>query len=198
MKTRTAVLIACLIVTVWLVAVPPIRKRISLATSKILMTPVPGNPQPMGAFPVNIAVSPDQKYAAVLEAGYGTLETQLHQSVAVLNFASGEITRFADPRLGPKAHQSFFLGLAWSSDSKHIYAPVGSITDPTGSKGKDPKKKDDVYEHVGNGVIVYAFDAGKITPERFIKIPPQPLAPGKKRGTIHKEAPAGTLVPSPI
>src|SRR3954463_11992083 len=126
MKTRTVVILSCLAVfALALLATGPVRKRISLSTSKILITTVPGNAQPMGAFPVNIQVSPDQKYAAILEAGYGTLETQLHQSVAVLDFASGEITRFADPRLGPKAHQSFFLGLAWGSDGKHIYAPVG-------------------------------------------------------------------------
>jgi DNA-binding beta-propeller fold protein YncE len=197
MKTRTVVILSCLVVLgAALLATNPIRKRISLPSSKTLITPVPGNPQPMGAFPVNIAVSPDQKYAAILEAGYGTVETELKQSVAVLDFTSGEITRFADPRLGPKAKQSFFLGLAWSSDGKHIYAPVGSITDPTGTK-RDEKDKNDKIEHLGNGVIVYAFDAGKITPERFIKISPQPLAPGKKRGTIHKEAPAGTLVPYP-
>jgi DNA-binding beta-propeller fold protein YncE len=197
MKTRTAVLISCLIVVVWAVAAGPIRKRISLPSSKVLIGPVIGNPQAMGAFPVNIQISPDKKYAAILEAGYGTIETELHQSVAVLDFASGQITRFADPRLGYRARQSFFLGLAWTSDGKHIYAPVGSITDPTGSKAADPKSRDNKFEHLGNGVIVYSFDAGKIAPERFIKIPPQPLAAGKKRGTIHKEAPQGTLVPYP-
>jgi DNA-binding beta-propeller fold protein YncE len=189
MKTRTVVILSGFIVLgVALLATNPIRKRISLSTSKVLITPVPGNPQPMGAFPINIALSPDRKYAAILEAGYGTAETELHQSVAVLDFASGEITRFADPRLGLRAKQSFFLGLAWSSDGKHIYAPIDSITDPAGTKNKND---------TGNGIAVYAFDGGKISPERFIKIPPQPLAPGKKRGSIHREAPAGTLVPYP-
>jgi DNA-binding beta-propeller fold protein YncE len=197
MKTRSVVIVSCLVVLgVALLATNPVRKRISLPSSKTLITPVPGNPQPMGAFPVNIALSPDQKFAAILEAGYGTVETELKQSVAVLDFASGEITRFADPRLGPKARQSFFLGIAWGSDGKHIYAPVGSITDPTGAK-RDQKDKNDRIEHLGNGVSVYAFEPGKIAPERFIKIPLQPLAKGKKRGTIHKEAPTGTLVPYP-
>ena len=47
-------------------------------------------------------------------------------------------------------------------DGKHIYAPVGSISDPIGQQGKGSEESDDVYEHVGNGVIVYAFEAGKI------------------------------------
>ncbi len=196
MKRRWVILLASLsIVGLSLLATEPVRKRISLPSSKLLIGPVPGNAQPMGAFPVNIQISPDQKYAAILEAGYGTVETQLNQSVAVLDFASGQITRYADPRLGYKAKQSFFLGLAWSSDGKHIYAPVGSITDPTGAKGSP--NASDQFAHLGNGVIVYSFDGGKIAPERFIRIPPQPLAPGKKRGTIHKDAPAGTLAPYP-
>ncbi|HET9696130.1 MAG TPA: phosphoesterase, partial [Terriglobales bacterium] len=49
----------------------------------------------------------------------------------------------------------------------------------------------------GNGIAVYSFADGKITPERFLKIPLQPLAKGKQRGSIHKEAPEGMLAPYP-
>src|SRR3954451_12538714 len=141
MRTRIAVFLVCfLALVVAIVARNPNRLLRWLPSSKQLGS-VPGNPQAMGAFPVNIVVSPDQKYAAILEAGYGTLETDLHQSIAVLNFATGEITRFLDPRLGPKSRQSFFLGIAWSSDGKHIYAPIGSITDPTGTKPLEKEEK---------------------------------------------------------
>lgn len=188
MRTRTVVVLSVIVLAVIAVlATDPVRRRIMLPTGKVLITPVPGDPKPMGAFPVNIALSPDQKYAAVLEAGYGTVETELHQSIAVLDFATGEIARFADPRLGKNARQSFFLGIAWSSDGKRIYAPLCSISDPEGKREGS----------TGNGIAVYAFDAGKIREERFIPIPPQPLAKGKKRGTIHREAPAGTLAPYP-
>lgn len=190
MKKRTGVLfsLSLLLLLGGIAVAQNAPKPIPLSTSKQLMEPVPGSPQPMGAFPVNIAVSPDQKYAAILEAGYGTPETELHQSIAVLSFASGKIMRFADPRLGLRAHQSFFLGIAWGSDGKHIYAPMVSISDPTGSKRK---------EDTGNGIAVYVFDGENIAPERFIPVPPQTLAPGKKRGTVHKEAPAGLLAPYP-
>ena len=180
-------LFALALIAVSVLAIPAVRNRIMLPTSKVLIEPVPGDPQPMNTFPVNIQVSPDQKYAAILEAGYGDLETDVHQSIAVLDFATNQITRFADPRLGKKAHQSYFIGLAWSSDGRHLYAPIGSTTDPEGKQPGD----------TGNGIAVYAFDQGKITPERWIAIPPQPLAPGKKRGTIHMNAPDGKLVPWP-
>jgi DNA-binding beta-propeller fold protein YncE len=188
MRKQTVVILSVVVlVVVAVLATGPARKRIMLPSSKMLITPVPGDPKPMGSFPVNIALSPDQKYAAILEAGYGTVETELHQSIAVFEFASGEITRFADPRLGKDARQSFFLGIAWSSDGRHIYAPMSSISDPEGKREGS----------TGNGIAVYAFEAGKIRAERFIPISPQPLAKGKKRGTIHNEAPAGTLVPYP-
>ena len=102
-------------------------------------------------------------------------------------FSTNQINRFADPRLGRGAHQSYFIGLAWSIDAHHLYAPIGSTSDPEGKKPGD----------TGNGIAVYAFDQGQITPERWIAIPPQPLAPGKKRGTIHHTAPDGKLIPWP-
>jgi hypothetical protein len=188
MKTRVLLLISVLVlIALSLIAIPPVRNRISLSTSKLLIEPVPGAPQPMNTFPVNTQISPYQKYAAILEAGYGDLETKVHQSIAVLNFATNQITRFADPRMGKGAHQSYFIGLAWSSDGRHLYAPIGSTSDPEGKKPGD----------TGNGIAVYAFDNGNITPERWIAIPPQPLAPGKKRGTIHDAAPEGKLTPWP-
>src|SRR6185369_3646888 len=198
MKPRIIVILSCLFAaTLVLLATDPVRKRILLPSSKTIITPIPGNPQPMGAFPVNIAVSPDQKYAAILEAGYGTIETELQQSIAVLDFATNRITRYADPRLPVHSHQTFFLGLAWSSDSKHIYAPMASITDPAGTKPRKENDKDDPVDHTGNGIAVYSFAEGRIAPERFLKIPLQPLAKGKQRGSIHNEAPEGMLAPYP-
>jgi len=188
MRTRLLVVLGLLVTTTaLLIAIPEVRHRIMLPSSKMLIQPIPGSPQPMNSLPVNIQISPDQRYAAILEAGYGDVETNVHQSIAILDFATNQITRFADPRLGRNAHQSYFIGLAWSTDGHHLYAPIGSTSDPEG------KKKDDT----GNGIAVYSFDQGKLAPERWIAIPPQPLAPGKKRGSIHSAAPDGKLVPWP-
>jgi hypothetical protein len=104
MRTRVVVLVL-LFLAAALIAIPPLHNRISLPSSKLLIELVPGNPQPMNTLPVNIQISPDQKYAAVLEAGFGDLATDIHQSIAVLDFATNQITRFADPRLGKDVHQ---------------------------------------------------------------------------------------------
>ncbi|HWR13561.1 MAG TPA: bifunctional YncE family protein/alkaline phosphatase family protein [Terriglobales bacterium] len=167
----------------------PLRQRILLPTSKFLLGEIPGDPVPMGAFPVNVVVSPDKKFAAILEAGFGTADTEGRQSVSLLDLKSNEVTRFTDPRLGPGSKQTLFLGLAWSSDSKYLYVPFSSLSDPDGTKHPD--------RSTGNGIAVYAIESGKLTPQRFIKIPTQPILASKERGSIHKSAPTGSLVPFP-
>ena len=88
---------------------------------------------------------------------------------AVPAVGRGKLRR-PDARLSDTAHQSYFLGLAFSSDGAHLYASMGSITDPTGAKSGN----------TGNGIAVYKFENGKVTSERFLKIAPQKIAAGKK------------------
>ena len=68
------------------------------------------------------------------ERADGTQDTLGHQSIAVLNLSTNQIADFPDARLPEDAHQSYFIGLAFSSDGKHLYASVGSLTDPTGAR----------------------------------------------------------------
>jgi DNA-binding beta-propeller fold protein YncE len=56
--------------------------------------------------------------------------------------------------------QSYFMGLAFSSHGKHLYASRSSITD--------------------SGIAVYQFADGKVMPERIIRIPAQQLAQSKE------------------
>lgn len=56
-----------------------------LATSKQLMEPVPGQPQRLNSLPMSMAVSPDGRYVATVNAGYGTFESRYMQSLAVLD-----------------------------------------------------------------------------------------------------------------
>ena len=160
---------------------------ISLPTSKILSTPAPGRLASTNSFPSTIAISPDGRYAALLNFGYGTQETLATQSIAVLDLKSNRLSDYPDDRFGDKAHQSYFLGLVFGSDGKHLYASVGSITDATGEKAGD----------TGNGIAVYSFADGRIMPERFIRIAPQALAAGKKVAVDLRKTEPGTAVPYP-
>ncbi len=162
-------------------------RRINLPTSKNLTLPVPGYLARTNSFPATIALSPDGRYAALLNQGYGTQESGARQSIAILDLSNNQLRDFPDDRLTDEAHQSYFIGLAFSSDGKHVYASMGSITDPTGEKPPN----------TGSGIAVYKFDAGQVTPERFIKIPPQRLAAGKQVAFGVRKTPAGTAIPYP-
>src|SRR5579884_1401653 len=150
-------------------AQPSDRKSINLPTSKKLATPAMGRLGFVNSFPGTMATSPDHRYAALLNFGYGTQESQAHQSITILDLEKNTLADFPDGRLGPDAHQSYFVGLAFSSDGKHLYASVGSITDPSGKRPGD----------TGNGIAVYSFNGGKIAPERFVAIAPQGIAKGR-------------------
>jgi hypothetical protein len=164
-------------------------RRINLPTSKTLTLPVPGYLARTNSFPATIALSPDGRYAALLNQGYGTQETGARQSIAILDLRNNQLHDFPDDRLSDdySTRQSYFIGLAFSTDGKHLYASMGSITDPTGEKPKS----------TGNGIAAYKFAAGQVTPERFIKIAPQPIAEGKEVAFGVRKTPAGTALPYP-
>jgi DNA-binding beta-propeller fold protein YncE len=167
-------------------SVPAQRPPIMLPTSKMLTVPSPGRIGSTNSFPETMVLSPDGRYVALLNDGYGTQETLAHQSIAILDLTSNKIAEYPDARLSDESHQSYFIGLAFSTDGKHLYASVGSLTDPTGTKAGD----------TGNGIAVYRFLAGKVTPERFIPIALQPLSTEKKLA-VGLTAPPHTAIPYP-
>ena len=183
-----ALAVLCLIYTFTVRAQTPEHDRppIPLPSSKMLTTPAPGRIGSTNSFPATMVLSPDGHYAAFLNDGYGTQETLAHQSISILNLENSEIADFPDARLGDEAHQSYFIGLGFSSDGKHLYASVGSLTDPTGERKGD----------LGNGVAVYSLQAGRVAPERFISIPLQPLSTGKKLA-VGLKAPPHMAIPYP-
>jgi len=165
----------------------PENSSISLSTSKKLTVPAPGRIGSTNSFPATIALSPDGRYATLLNDGYGTQETVATQSIAVLDLKTNQLADYPDKRFGEEAHQSYFLGLVFGADGKHLYASVGSITDATGQKAGD----------TGNGIAVYSFADGKVAPDRFIAIAPQPLAAGKRVALALQNTPAGTAISYP-
>jgi DNA-binding beta-propeller fold protein YncE len=164
-----------------------VRSPVPLPTSKMLTVPAVGRVGDTNSFPATMVLNPDGRYAALLNEGYGTQETLAHQSITILDLKTNLIAEYPDARLGDEAHQSYFLGLVFASDGKHLYASMGSITDPTAEKAGD----------TGNGIAVYKFSEGKVTPERFIPIAPQKLATGKMVSIGLRKTPAGTAIPYP-
>ncbi len=143
---------------------------INLPTSKQILPPVPGGPQRVNSLPLSMAVSPDKRYVVTVNAGYGTYESRYMQSLSVLDTKTGKVEDFPDDWTLVGAKQTLYSGLAFSVDGGHVYASLGSETDPLG----------DGATKMGSGIIVYGFRDGKITREKMLKIPMQQLAPGRK------------------
>src|ERR1700748_1598411 len=149
------------------------QQPIDLPTSKQLM-PVPGTPQRTNSLPMAIAASPDGRYLALLNAGYGTYESEYQQSIAVLDTTTGKVADFPDPRTAPGMPQTLYQGLAFSSDGTHLYASFDSLSAPVAQNEKQ----------TGNAIAVYRIDAGRVTPERLIPIPLQTLAQGRTQNHL--------------
>lgn len=162
-------------------------KEILLPTGKKLQEPVPGSPYRTNGLPVTMALSPDGKYLALLNSGYGSAESKYQQSIAILDIATNQLTDFPDSRLSVNAKQSYFVGLAWSSAGTELYASIASLTDP---EGQQPKS-------TGNGIAVYRLTPGTLSPDRFVKLPLVPIPHGRKNIYGAKYVPAGQITPYP-
>jgi DNA-binding beta-propeller fold protein YncE len=148
---------------------------------------LPGHPRKINNFPTAAAISPDGRFAVLLHSGYGAYTSERKQSLTVLNLETNELRDFPDERLGRGAAQTYFLGLAFSVDGKHLYTSMASLSDPLG------KKKGST----GNGIAVYNFNDGAVAPDRFLPLAPRTALPaGKVRRDTFKEVtyPAGLTV----
>jgi hypothetical protein len=151
---------------------------ICLPTGKSAIIPAPGFIARTNSYPATIVVSPDARYAALLNEGYGTQESGVRQSIAILNLTNNQVREFPDDRLRgdeKSTRQSYFVGLAFSGDGKHLYASMASTTE--------------------SGIAVYGFTDGMVTPERFIVIPAQSVAANKR--VTFEAATAGSVSPYP-
>jgi DNA-binding beta-propeller fold protein YncE len=167
---------------------PPAPNSIQMPNGKIFR-PVPGHPRRINNFPTAAVLSPDGRFAVFLHSGFAAYTSDQKQSLTVLNLETDALRDFPDDRLATRAKQSYFLGLAFSLDGKHIYASIASLTDPLG------KEKGGT----GNGIAVYKFEHGEVTPERFLPLAPRiTLPPGKLRRKEFNDVtyPAGLSVAS--
>jgi DNA-binding beta-propeller fold protein YncE len=185
MKTSASLLAALLVTTP--AATHAQRHAQNLSTSKQLLEPVPGVPVRLNSLPMGIAVSPDGRYLAILNAGYGTYESQYAQSIALLDAKTGKLTDFPDLRTRLKAPETFYQGIAFSADNRHLYASLDSLTAPEAGKPNQ----------TGNGIAVYAVEDGVLVAERLVPVPLQQLAAGKVQNAVGKALQAGIAIPAP-
>src|SRR5258708_36392767 len=94
------------VVVLVMVPVAALGQAIDLPTSKQIVRPVPGSPQWLNSLPMSMAVSPDARYVVTVNAGYGTVESNYMQSLAVLDTQTGTVTDFPEAYTAPRLKQT--------------------------------------------------------------------------------------------
>src|ERR1700733_2367511 len=167
-------------------------QTVHLPTSKEIIGPVPGSPQPLNTLPMAAAWSPDHRYLALVNAGYGTVESNYEQSIAILDAGTGKMTDYPEPRTGILAPQTYYSGLAFSADGSHLYVSFDSISAPEGGK----------QDQTGNAIGVYKFTPGgtnpdTLTPMGTIPIPLRELPAGKTQHHGEMDLAEDKAIPAP-
>lgn len=164
-------------------------RTVPLPSSKEILEPVPGSPQKTNSLPMQTALSPDGRYLAIINAGFGTYESKYEQSIAVLDTQTEHLLDFPNPHTPRGAKQTLYAGLAFSSDGHQLYASMASLTNPEPDSGADA---------VGNGIIIYSFSHGSVVEDRILPIPLQPLTKGKQQNNMAgRPLPSGMANPYP-
>src|ERR1700733_9611084 len=102
-------------------------QTIFLPTSKEILGPVPGSPQPLNSLPMAAAWSPDHRYLALVNAGFGTVESNYEQSVAILDTGTGKLTYYPEAQTEVASPQTYYSGIAFSVDGSHVYVSFDSL-----------------------------------------------------------------------
>jgi DNA-binding beta-propeller fold protein YncE len=170
------------------VALPCLRAQsINLPTSKQIVPSVPGSPARLNSLPIGTAWSPDGRYLALVNAGYGTPDSDYSQSVAILDATTNKLSDFPDPRVVVGAQQTMYSGVAFSLDGSHVYVSFDSLSAPEGGKPNQ----------TGNAIAVYTLADGALRPDRLIPIPLQHLAAGRSQNQVGQPQPEGVAIPVP-
>jgi DNA-binding beta-propeller fold protein YncE len=162
-------------------------QTINLPTSKQIVQPVPGSPARLNSLPMGAAWSPDGRYLALVNAGYGTPGSDYSQSIAILDTTAGKLTDFPDQRTLIGASQTMYSGVAFSLDGAHLYVSFDSLSAPEGGQP----------DQTGNAIAVYTVSDGALKPERLIPIPLQHLTHGRTQNQVGKPLPDGVANPVP-
>jgi DNA-binding beta-propeller fold protein YncE len=162
-------------------------QSVNLPSSKEISQPVPGSPARLNGLPMGVAWSPDGRYLALVNAGYGTPDSDYSQSVAILDTKTNKLSDFPDQRTVVGASQTMYSGVAFSLDSSHVYVSFDSLSAPEGGSANQ----------TGNAIAVYSFADGTLKPERLIPIPLQHLASGHSQNQVGKPQPDGVAIPVP-
>ncbi len=171
MKKTMALLLLCL-GCIWDSSLLPQTRDASwqpvpLPSGKILFDPPAGEfLSDLNAFPINSAVSPNGRYVAFLNNGFGHPSSGFHKSIAIYDRANRQLSDTQEPGTGlsfngPANISTTYYGIAFSSNGSRLYVSIASTR-------KDPKLGD----RTQNGVRIYRVGDRGLAPAGAIQITP--------------------------
>ncbi|MEW5975810.1 MAG: bifunctional YncE family protein/alkaline phosphatase family protein [Acidobacteriota bacterium] len=140
---------------------------VSLPSGKILVEPPAGRLlADLNAFPINSAISPDGRYLAFLNNGYGHSSSGFRKSIAILDRVTGAVADYAEPGTGlffdgPQDICTTFYGIAFSSQGNRLYVSLAST-----------KTDRSLGDRTQNGVRIYQVRERSLAPVGVIQITP--------------------------
>jgi DNA-binding beta-propeller fold protein YncE len=120
----------------------------------------------LNAFPINSAVSPDGRYVAFLNNGYGTAASGFRRSIAVLDRDTMQLADYVEPGTGlnfdgPANISTPYYGLAFGSARDRLYLSLAST-----------KTNARLGDRTQNGIRIYRLRSDGLEPQGVIPITP--------------------------
>ena len=140
---------------------------VHLPSGKILLDPPAGTfISDLNAFPINSTSSPDGRYLAFLNNGYGNAASGFRKSVAIYDRVTGHVADFTDPGTGllfdgPPDITTLFYGIAFSSTGRRLYVSIAST-----------KEDEDLGNRTQNGIRIYNLRDRGLDPGGVIQVTP--------------------------
>ncbi len=140
---------------------------VNLPSGKTLFEPPAGTfLSDLNAFPINSSISPDGRYLAFLNNGYGHSASGFRKSVAIYDRANGQLADYTEPGTGlyfngPPNITTIFYGIAFSSDGERLYVSIAST-----------KKDEKLGDRTQNGIRIYKVRERGLDSEGAIQITP--------------------------
>jgi DNA-binding beta-propeller fold protein YncE len=145
-------------------------KPLPLPSGKVLFEPPAGRfISDLNAFPINSAISPDGRFVAFLNNGFGHSTSGFRKSIAIYDRVTGQLSDTQEPGTGlyfngPADISTIYYGIAFSGNGSRLYVSIAST-----------KKNRKLGDRTQNGIRIYRVGDRGLRPDGAIQILPSQI-----------------------
>ncbi len=172
MKRPMIPFVVCFYMTAFFPALSQVAQwqPVPLPSGKVLLEPPAGKfLSDLNAFPINSAISPDGRYAAFLNNGFGHSSSGFRKSIAIYDRVTGQVSDTQEPGTGlyfdgPADLSTTYYGIAFSTSGSRLYVSIAST-----------KKDRRLGDRTQNGIRIYRIGERGLRPDGVIQILPSQI-----------------------